>query len=72
MQNQHKKDENEFIHALASPIGGVELLLEMTMEDLMSGDVDIHLLKEKIFEAMAGVERVKVILTKRRSELNGN
>lgn len=52
---------DKLLHDLASPIGGVEMLLDSLLEDLPEG-ADPQAIRERVAEAMKGVERIKEIL----------
>jgi hypothetical protein len=63
------KKELEFIHALASPLAGVEMILESVIEDVAALAVDPDGYGERLKDVMAGIEKMKVLLKERREEV---
>ncbi len=66
------KREREFIHAMASPLAGIEMILDSVIEDINDEGVDPNGYGERVKEAMTGIEKLKELLKERREEvLNG-
>ncbi len=63
------KKEREFIHALASPIAGVEMIVESMIDDLDQLGDDSAGFGERLKVVMSGIEKVKMILNSRREEV---
>lgn len=63
------KKEREFIHAIASPLAGIEMILDSVLEDLNDTPPDPMGYGERIREVMIGVEKMKVLLKERREEV---
>jgi hypothetical protein len=61
--------EREFIHALASPLAGVEMILESIVDDLKAEASDPMGFGERLTDVMAGIERMKTLLKDRRKEV---
>jgi signal transduction histidine kinase len=64
-----KDKERQFVHALASPLAGIEMILESVIEDLASDPADAMGYKERLNDIMAGIEKMKVLLKERREEV---
>ena len=64
------KDEN-FLHDLASPLAGVELLIETLFADIPLDDATN--MRERLQEALRGIDRIRHLLEEKRSgELDEN
>lgn len=64
-----KQKEREFIHALASPIAGVEMILESILDDVKAAGEDPAGYEERLTDIMTGIEKIKTILHNRRQEV---
>lgn len=63
------KREREFIHAMASPLAGVEMILESVMDDIKDKQEDPDGYGERVQEALNGLEKLKGLLKERREEV---
>lgn len=63
------KKEREFIHALASPLAGIEMILESVLEDVQDAGDDSAGYGERVRDALQGIEKLKNILNSRREEV---
>jgi hypothetical protein len=61
--------EREFIHALASPLAGVEMILELFVFYLKAVASEKIGFGERLTDVMAGIERMKTLLKDRRKEV---
>ncbi|WPU64735.1 hypothetical protein [Peredibacter starrii] len=64
-----QKREREFIHALASPLAGIEMILESVMDDIQDKGEDPEGYGERVREALNGLEKLKILLKERREEV---
>lgn len=64
-----KSKERQFIHALASPLAGVEMILESIIEDVAAEANDPQGYGERLSEVMVGIEKLKTLLKERREEV---
>lgn len=61
--------DRAFIHALASPLAGIEMILESIAEDLATQSEDPMGVGERLNEVMNGIEKMKTLLKNRREEV---
>lgn len=66
-----KDKEREFIHAMASPLAGIEMILESVVEDVKDSGEDPMGLNERLKDVMLGIEKMKTLLRERREEVLG-
>ena len=66
-----KDKEREFIHAMASPLAGIEMILESVVEDVKDSGEDPMGYGERLKDVMAGIEKMKILLKARREEVVG-
>lgn len=64
-----KDKEREFIHAMASPLAGIEMILESVVEDVKDSGEDPMGLQERLKDVMMGIEKMKILLKERREEV---
>lgn len=62
------KRDREFIHAMASPLAGIEMILESVIEDL-EGASDELMIGERVKDSLKGIERLRTLLAERREEI---
>lgn len=65
-----KENEKErvFIHAMASPLAGIEMILESVIEDMVSAG-DSNGYEERLKDVISGIEKMKTLLKERREEV---
>ena len=61
--------EREFIHAMASPLAGIEMILESVLEDITDKGDDPEGYGERVKDALTGLEKMKILLKERRQEV---
>lgn len=61
--------EREFIHAMASPLAGIEMILESVLEDITDKGDDSDGYSERVRDALSGLEKMKILLKERRQEI---
>lgn len=61
--------ERVFIHAIASPLAGIEMILESVIEDVASAGEDTEGYGERLKDVMSGIEKMKILLKERRQEV---
>lgn len=61
--------EREFIHAMASPLAGIEMILESVLEDITDKGDDSDGYGERVRDALSGLEKMKILLKERRQEI---
>ena len=60
--------ERKFLHDLASPLAGVSLIAETLLADIP--EPDANMVRERVEEVLAGMERMKQLLNARREEIS--
>ena len=63
------KKEREFIHAIASPLAGIEMIVDSVLEDVTASGEDPMGYGERLQEVMTGLEKMKNLLKERREEV---
>lgn len=63
-----EKRDREFIHAMASPLAGIEMILESVVEDL-EGKEDELFIGERVKDSLKGIEKLRTLLAERREEI---
>lgn len=63
------KKEREFIHAIASPLAGIEMIVASVLDDIADAGEDPAGYGERLKDAMSGLEKMKDMLNSRRQEV---
>lgn len=62
-----KNSEQEFLHDLASPLAGIELILETVINDI--SPLEDSSVQERLQEVLRGVDRIRHLLDDRRQKV---